>query len=225
MTTPLHIPSIPFPWQGEKRLRSGDRVWILTDTHHFTSALYGCSTPQRWYRVGGLDLASQRLGYFTFSTDDARALLRAGIDAPPWKIFQACGIELTRRYHGATREGRFRERVARIDLDPALAAQGPALRGYFERSLSFGGNAVPGMWRQIVARAQSEKAIEKAALSMVGWFAAGDIKKVVREGVNVTRVLARLVLEQRLVPNGKTKRAARYMVASPIMTERVDWTG
>jgi hypothetical protein len=224
MTSPLRASTIPFTWQDEKRLRSGDRVWIVTDTLSFWTAMYGRSTPQKFYKVGGLDLRSEKLGYFLFTTDDVRAILRAGLAAAPWESPPTHGIELTRFYHGGTEQGRFRERISLIDLEPELVAQGPALRAYFERHLSFTGNSTAGMWQKIEDRAAELRAIESAAMSMSGWFAAGDVKALVGEKVNVTPTLALLVDEGRLLPNGKKKRGALYMVSPPQIIERTDWT-
>lgn len=224
MTITLPASKPLYPWQDERRLRSGDRMWLLTDIESYTSAMYGQSVPQRWYRAGGLDLASMKLGYFTFSIDDVRAILKAGVTSAPWKTPQPHGLDVTRQYHGPTQEGRFRETVTMIELDPELLAQGPSLRGYFVRDLQFRSNSQPGMWGEIERRAAEWRSIEKAALSLNGWFAAGDVKALVGE-VNVTPVLARLVEEGVLVPNGKRKRGARYMVAPATTIERVDWAG
>lgn len=217
-------PFLPFPWQDDRRIKSGDRVWILTDTHSYESAMYGQSIPQRWHRVGGLDLRTMRLGYFTFSTDDVRAAIKDGAFAPaPWKAPQAHGIEVTRFYHGPKKQGRFRQKVSLIDLDPELVKRGPALRAYFTRTLSFKGNSESGMWKEIEAGAKQENAIEAAALSLEGWFSAGRLKAIVGSDVNVTPTLTRLVSEGLLLSNGKKTRAARYMVAPPAVSDRADW--
>jgi hypothetical protein len=134
------------------------------------------------------------------------------------------GIELTRSYHGPKKEGRFRESVALVDLDPDLAARGPDLRRYFERHLQFRGSSEPGMWKEVVAWAARENRMEAAALSMPGWFSAGDLKEVLGEPMRVGPVLARLVKEGRLLSNGKKTRGARYLVAPPMLVERADWT-
>lgn len=215
-----------FNWQDDRRLRSGDKIWFVSDAKTYTSAMYGQSRPQVWYRVGGLDLTTGGLGYFEFSTDDARAMLKAGSLTPlPWRSHQLSGIELKRHSHGSQDRGRFRETVALIKLDPAILAHGPALRSYFDKTLSFVGNTEPGKWSGIEAWAARENRIENAALAIVGWFSAGDLRKVLGAPLNVTPILARLVGEGRLAPNGKKRRGARYMVAPPKMTERLDWTG
>jgi hypothetical protein len=214
-----------FQWQEDKRLRSGDKVWFISDAKTFMSAMYGQSRPQTWYRVGGLDLSTTKLGYFHFSSDDSRAMAKAGLDLLPWKVQQSRGIELTRHSHGSQNKGRFRETVALIELEPVLLAQGPALRSYFENVLGFRGNTKPGVWNAIEVWAARENEIEKGALAMVDWFSAGELKEALGENVNVTPILVRLVKEGRLKPNGKKKRGARYMVAQPEVTERLDWTG
>ncbi len=213
----------PLKWQEDKRLKDDHKVWLITDAKTYTSGMYGCSKEQRFYRVGGLDLATNCLGYFKFSTDDVRAMLKSGIDPAPWKSARQFGVGLTRHCHGSQKEGRFRESVCLIELDPALLTQGPALRAYFEERLSFHGNVDPGMWSEMVAWAARENRIETAALLMVGWFAAGDLKKVVGLDENVTTTLSRLVREGLLTPNGEKRRLARYMVAPPKIVERVDW--
>jgi hypothetical protein len=81
------------------------------------------------------------------------------------------------------------------------------------------------MWRDLESRAVELRAIETAALSMNGWFAAGDVKALVGKGVNVSPSLALLKDEGRLQSNGRATKAARYRVASPKIIERVDWTG
>jgi hypothetical protein len=224
MIDPHQFQPTQFKWQDEQRLRSGDRVWLITDVGCFTSAMWGASTPQKWYRAGGLDLATNRLGYFIFSTDDVRAMIKAGIPPAPWKMRQARGIELIRFTHGGQKEGRFREAVLMIRLDSELLAQGPALRHYFVRNLTFKGNAKPGMWQGIVDWAARENRLEAEALKMVGWFSAGDLKAMTGATGSVSSLLRRLVKERRLLSNGKTRRSARYMVAPPVGSDRADWT-
>jgi hypothetical protein len=78
------------------------------------------------------------------------------------------------------------------------------------------------MWKDLAARVAQEQAIERAALGMVGWFAARDVKAIVGN-VNVSPILGRLVEEKRLVMEGK-KRGARYILAPPQpLPDRVDW--
>lgn len=218
----------PFEYQGEKRLKSRDRVWIITDVEGYTQALFHWSTPQQFYRAGALCLDTMHLAMVEFSTDDVRAILKAGmaagIGAPPWGSPLSHGFELTRIYHGDQEKGRFRERVALIDLDPELKKQGAMLRKHFERSMGLRGNATPGMWQDIVDWAARENAIEAAALSLEGWFSAGDVKKLVGD-INVTPSLSRMVKDGLLVPNGKAKKGARYMRAVPRLVERADWSG
>jgi hypothetical protein len=223
------IPSLsPYPWQDERRLQSGDRVWIITDVASFSSSLYPWSSPQKWYRVGGLDLSTMRLGYFTFSTDDVRALLKAGVVRAPWKVAQRCGFKITRLYHGPSEEGRFREKVKLVELEADLLAQGPMLRRYFEKALTFQGNSEPGMWDEIEDWARRQNVIEATALAMPDWFSAGDVKRIVETTfgtvVNVSPALAVLVGDGLLLSNGKKTKAARYMVAPTQIVERADWS-
>lgn len=211
-------------WQNPRRARSGDRFWILTDTDSHDSAMYGCSRSQQWFRVGAVDLVSLKLGYLDLSIDDVRALMKAEVPAAPWTHPLPMGIELTRIYHGNQEKGRFRESVRFIELEPDLAVQGPALRAYFERHLSFVGNSSPGMWQQVELRGAELRAIETAALSMPDWFSAGDVKRQVGGKINVTHVLAQMVRDQRLVTNGGRKRGMLYLVSPPETIDRADWT-
>ena len=78
---PSTSPSKPsFYWSpDERRLSSGDRILILTDIHCDSSRWHHSSALQEWFRVGGIDLKTNRVGFFRFSIDDARALLQAGM--------------------------------------------------------------------------------------------------------------------------------------------------
>ena len=215
----------PFDFHGEKRLRSQDRIWIVTDVHSYTSRLYHWSVPQEWFRVGALDLDSNHLMLVEFSRDDARQLLRAGLPPPPWNEPLSHGLELTRIYHGDQEKGRFREKVALIDLDPELLKHGPMLRKHFESQMGLRGNSTPGMWEEMVEWARRQNAIESAALSFDGWFSAGDVKKIVGNDIHVSATLKRMVKDGLLVTNGRSKRGARYMKAPPRLVERADWVG
>jgi hypothetical protein len=195
----------------------------LTDIQSFWSAMYRRSTPQQFFRVGGLDLETQRLGYFLFTIDDARAILRDGLPPPPWKEPLPVGIELTRFYHGNTEQGRVRESIGLIELEPDLLRQKSLLHAYFERQLHFHGNSSVGMWGQLQRRAAEQQAIQDATLSLTGWFSAGDVKYALGKDVNVTPVLQALVAEERLVSNGKKTRGARYMVTDSAAVARLFW--
>ena len=76
-----HSPSktspIPFEYHGEKRLKSKDRIWIVTDIQSYTSPLYPWSVPQQWYRAGALCLDTNHLVLVEFSVDDVRAMVRS----------------------------------------------------------------------------------------------------------------------------------------------------
>ena len=224
-----HSPSkpsiVPFEYHGEKRLRSKDRIWIVTDVQSYTSALYPWSVPQWWYRVGALCLDTKHLALVEFSNDDVRAMMKAGLQSAPWKTPQTHGIELTRIYHGPKKEGRFRETVDLIDLDAELLKHGSLLRKHFQREMSLGGNATPGMWQEMVESAERENRIEAAALSLEGWFAAQDVKKIVGQDINVSPTLGHMVKDGLLVSNGKAKKGAQYMKAPPRLVERADWIG
>jgi hypothetical protein len=226
MTT-TQKPAIP-SFRGTKRLSNGDRIFILTDTSSYSSAMYGRSAEQQWYRVGAVDLRTGHLGYFDFSTDDARQMVKSGLVPPRWAEHQKVGIELVRLSHGSQTQGRFKEKVTLIDLDHELLAQGPMLRRYFEQKIGFTGNSSPaGMWEAHVAWAARENAIEAAALSMVGSFSAGDVTRAagLDKLGSITGLLSRLVAEGRLVSNEGRRRARRYEVACPKILERIDWTG
>jgi len=216
---------IPFEYHGEKRLKSKDRVWIVTDIQSYTSRLYPWSVPQQWYRVGALDLDSNHLTLVEFSKDDARQLVKAGFTPPPWKASQPFGLELTRIYHGDKREGRFREKVVLIDLDPELVKHGSLLRKHFERQMGLRGNSTPGMWQEMAEWAERQNRIEAVALSFDGWFSAGDVKKIVGNDIRVSPTLKRMVKDGFLVTNGTAKKGAKYMKAPPQLVERADWVG
>lgn len=220
--------SFTFPFIGNKRLKSHDSVWIVTDVRTFTTSLYPWSEPQRWYRAGALDLGSKHLVLAEWSTDDMRAILKAGmaagIGAPPWSSPMSHGFLLTRFSHGGRDKGRFREEVSLVELNEDIRSFGPALRRHFEKNLDVVGNVHAGALRAVLDWATRENAIEAAALSFSDWFAAGDVKDIVGQDVNVTRTLARMVAERVLVTNGKTKKGRRYMATRPIVVDRSDWT-
>jgi hypothetical protein len=181
------------------------------------------SSVQLWHKVGALDLDSGRLGYFTFSVDDRRAMVAANCPLPPWTQPLPVGIEVCRRAHDGNRMGRYKVRMTRIDLDPITLAMGETAK----KMIAHDGhtpNSTPGIWSHLIASATLEATIEKAALAMVGSYAAGDLKKIVGAEVNVTPVLQRLVEEKRLVAVGK-KKGTRYEIAIPVPTARIDWTG
>lgn len=223
-TTPaVTTPAFSLPFQTEKRFSSGDRIFIVTDTYTYRSSYLDFATEQQWYKVGAVDLATNRLGYFRFSIDDAKAIVRARVSPPPWVQPLPAGLELVRVAHKKGGAGRFPERVTLLDLEPEMIAIGPAARRRFDADAHHP-NSVPGMWQAMVAAFALEQRIESAALSMVGTFSAGDIKDVVGGSANVTPVLQRLVKERRLVRSGR-KRGAKYQVAPPLIPARVDWSG
>lgn len=223
-----HSPSsaaiLPFEFHGHKRLSSRDRVWITTDVHSYTSKMLDWSVPQQWFEAGALCLDTNHLALVRFSNDDVRAMMKAGMRPAPWPSHQRHGIELTRLYHGSQEKGRFREKVALIELDPELVKHGPMVRSHFEKEIGLRGNSTPGMWKEAVEWAKRENLIEAAALSFNDWFSAGMVKEIVGD-INVSPTLARLVQEGLLVPNGKAKKGARYMKAPPVLIDRADWNG
>src|SRR5947209_4397721 len=93
-------------WQVEKRLSSRDLIWILTDICGYSSSFHEWSPEQQWFRVGVYDLGTKKLGYVRFGIDDARALLTAGLQPPPWPQPAARGVEVTRQAHRADGKGR-----------------------------------------------------------------------------------------------------------------------
>lgn len=218
----LHpYPSLQF--QPEKRLQSGDRVLVLTDVYVEWRSYRSDSTPQRWHKVGCYDLKTQKVGYFLFSLDDARGLLFAGFTPPPWPAGLSHGFEVKRLAHSGVREGRFKVSINLVEIPTDVASLAPIARRMFARDGHWP-NGTLGMWKELAARVAQEQSIERAALAQVGWFKAGDIKKIVGQ-VNVSPVLGRLVEEEHLVMEGK-KKGTRYMVAPPTpLPNRADWVG
>ncbi len=227
--------SIPYPshshsttslpsWQPEKRLQSGSRVWILTDVESYDFCFYDWSVPQESFRVGVYDLETTKIGWANFGRDIAYAMVKAGVQPPPWKEPLPFGIELHRDPHAnGEGKGRFTGWVDLITLDPELVKVLPvALKNFADHRA----NATPGMWDDFVARARRDNAIEAAALSMVGLFSAGDVRKKIGDpNADVTPVLKRLVREGKLLPPVGKKRGTRYQVAPPRAVERSDWAG
>lgn len=211
MTIPIDPPSSNPERQPEKRLSSKDRIWIVTDIYSYWSAFYSWSEEREVFVVGALDLRTKRMGAFEFSIDDARAMLRAGVPAPPWKEPLPFAFEVCRGAHSDTERGRFHVSITPEPLDEDLLDAGPELRMKFAAHAARA-NARPGMWQRLVAPIALEKRIEDTALGMPGAFSAGDIKKLVGAKVNVSLVLSRLVKAGRLVKMGE-KKGTRYAVA------------
>lgn len=208
--SPRPRPTCP-SWQEPKRLSSGDKIWILTDVETSTSSFYSWSTEQEWFTVGAYDFRSECIGFFKFSLDDGRGLLRAGLPAPPWNAPQVNGIEVSRLAHdNGEAKGRFVVTVKLVDIDPKLLAiTAAAKRAFWDAGLN--PNAEPGMWSDLVAAVVQEKKIESAALGRTGLFTAKDVEAVVGGGVNVLPVLKRLVNDGRLERFGRT-RGTQYLV-------------
>lgn len=198
-------------WQEPRRLASNDRIWILTDVETYDSAMYHWASEQTWFKVGAYDFRTGCIGFFRFSKDDARGLLRAGISPPPWTSPQQRGFEVTRvAHHDDEEKGRFIVTMETFDIPSPLQAIVPAAERAFWHA-PFTPNATPGMWGNLAAFVAMEKKIESVALGMVGWFSAGSVKALVGVGTNVSPVLKRLVDEERLHRVGKT-RGTRYLV-------------
>lgn len=212
MMTKKKAPPPPAPpWQDPKRLSSGDKIWILTDVETYDSAMYHWASEQTWYKVGAYDFRTGCLGFFRFSKDDARGLLRAGFPPPPWTSPQSHGIEIARRGHeGGEEKGRFAVTVKLLDIPPEVQAIESAAKSTFWHA-AHAPNATADMWKALVEVDTKEKMIESVALSMPGWFSAVDVKAIVGVGTNVSPVLTRLVDEDRLHRVGKT-RGTRYLV-------------
>jgi hypothetical protein len=207
-----------------KRLHSGDRIWIATDIETYRASYLAYSTPQLWHKVGALDLNGFCWRFFTFGLDDARAMLRLGLGAPPWTAPAPYGIEVKRLPHQGACEGRFEVTMTAVDMDPTLLSLVPEARRRFRRE-GFCPNATVEMWAKLEASVAIEKAVEAAALAMEGKFSAGDIKALIGKNVNVSRHLKRMVEDEVLVRSGE-KRGARYEIAPPPQDlARVDWGG
>lgn len=190
-----------FTWMPqERRLSSGDSILILTDVQIYTSSMYHWASEQLWFRVGAIDLKTNEVGYFRFSTDDARAMLAAGVPPPPWVSPQTVGLTVKRLSHSTGKVmGRYKVSIVSQPIPVNILADVPAIAKAFQR-LGHKPNAVPGSWSKLVAAQAQEEAIENAALSIDGVFKAGDVKAMVGETVNVTPVLRRLIQEGRLLP-------------------------
>jgi hypothetical protein len=214
-------PPFTFAWQDEQRLRSGSRIWIVTDIYRYSASYYYWSSTQDWFRVGAVELATGGIGYFRFGIDDARKILKVGVPLPPWREPLPYGISVVRSPHDGEEKGRYVVRVTEVHLGPELLAKGPLLRRKFWQA-GHEPNATSEMWQQMFAQVQLETLIETTALAMLGQFSAGDVKKAIGKDANVTPVLARLVRERRLVQIGKG-RGTQYRVAPTQIPTRVDW--
>jgi len=218
------VPSTKPAWQEEKRLSSGDRIWILTDVEVRWSRYRYNAPEQEWFHVGAIDLNTGCIGTFRFSRDDAFAIAKAGVAAPPWTSPQTHAITLHRRSHGSTSSGRFVGWVTLDPIDPALQAIVPAARKLFANA-GLSPNVVAGSWQKLEERAERELKIERIVLSRVGSFGAGEIIEATGEARSVVSdALKRLVLQHKLVPDGKGKRWATYTVAPIEIVARSDWT-
>lgn len=213
-------------WQAEKRLKSGDCVWILTDVETYDSRYMAHSEPQTLFKAGIYDLETEHVGWGIFGKDIAFAIVEAGFQPPPWGAPLPSAIKVVRPPHDSGEErGRYLVKVELVAIDPGLLAIVPVAEKKFD-SAGHHPNAKPGMWDALVTRAARENAIEVAALSMVGAFSAGDVRAAIgNPDADVTDVLQRLVREGKLLPPTGKKRGTRYQVAPPSpLIERADWT-
>jgi hypothetical protein len=220
--TPSQIPSPKFIWQPPKRLRSGDKIWIVTDTFECYSRYYDFSDEQLWFKVGAIDLETNCIGYYVFGIDDARAMVKAGLPPPPWNQPLTSGVVLARLPHKG-KQGRFPEMVSLVEIEPKLLALGSVARKTFADD-GHTPNSKPGMWQKIADHFMLQTLIATTAQAMIGEFSAGDIQNIVGKDVIVSPVLKKLVLEKRLLRKGKT-RGARYTVVQQTLPTRIDWCG
>ncbi len=208
------------PWQSEKMLHDDDKVVILTDIEREFSSYYSWSEPQELFRVGIYDLRTECIGFAKFGRDLAFDMIKGGVPVAPWGAGMfPLGVEIHRSFHGSQPEGRFVGKVACIEVGPVVLALTPAAQRRF-RQAGHSPDVLPGIWCDLEARAKSELAIEKAALGMSGVFKAGNIRAIVGDDKRITRVLQRLVREERLT----LVSAKKYCVAPLRIIERGDWT-
>lgn len=206
-------------WQPDKMLGAHDRVLFLTGIEREFSAYLPWSEPQEVFKVGIYDLATSKIGFARFGRDIAFALVKAGL-APPWSGPQTVGVEIHRAGHPGENKGRQCTWATLIDLEHTIIAVAPIAR---RTLLSVGHypNLPLGAWADLEQRAKSELAIEAAALAMTGIFKVSNVRAIVGDDERISRVLRRLVAEGRLTPVSPKK----YIVTSPKMIERADWTG
>lgn len=198
------------PWQDTKRLSSGDKIWILTDIETSTSSFYPCSTEQRWFTVGAYDFRTECIGFFRFSLDDVRGILRAGLPPAPWRSSQSHGVEVFRLAHEDGEEkGRFVVTVKLFDIPSEVKAIESAAKSAFWHA-GLTPSSTPGMWQDLVDAVAKDKKIEAAILGTNGMFTANDIALLV-PGDNCSLILRRLVKEGRVERFGRT-RATQYRV-------------
>lgn len=196
----------------------------MTDVETYEDSYLPYSKPQTLFKVGALDLNANQFRVVTFGKDIAKALLKAGLPPPAWKSPLTFPATILRASHGNDAKGRFVTTATLDTLDPALLALAPSARKLFVGEVS--PNLQPGSWDPLVERAARENRIERAALAMVGSFAAGDVVAITGDRLaHVGGVLKSLVGEGKLLPPTGTKRWARYQVAPLPITERADWSG
>ena len=105
-------------WQEEKRLSSGDDICILTDIQVSRGRYVPQARDQRRFRVGIYDFTAGRFGFLLFTSDDAFALLKAGLPCAPWSRPPPFRI----RYHRRSRPSRSGRLVVRAELTPVSNA-------------------------------------------------------------------------------------------------------
>jgi hypothetical protein len=218
------VPPTSPAWQEEKRLASGDRIWIITNVEVRWSRYQYNSPDQQWFHVGAFDINTGSIGLFRFAIDDAFPMVKAGLLSPPWTSPLPVVIELHRRSHGDQEKGRFITTATLDPVDPALLAIVPHAKRMFANA-NLAPNLQPGSWRKLELRAARENKIEGAILAQSSSFGAGEIIAATSEKRSaVGSVLKRLVLRHKLIPDGKGKRWTTYTVAPIEIAERVDWT-
>lgn len=196
----------------EKRLRSGDKYLIVTDIYQYTSSYYDYSQLQIWFRVGALDLVSHEPCFLRFTKDDARAMLRAGVKCAPWPQPHTLGISVHRAAHDNNQEkGRFDVTATLVEqLPPELLSVSSAWRREFTKAGHFP-NTDAELWKSLAAPIWLEQRIEKVALELAenGSFSAKDLKTIFGSAATsaISKVLKQLVLDGRLVQEGKKKGA------------------
>jgi hypothetical protein len=209
--------------QEPKFLKSGDRVWLLTDLVTYKTEYCDGGRSQTLFRVGIYDLRTRKVGLATFGKDIAHAMLVAGLSAPPWTGPQQHAIEIWRPPHkDGEKRGRYVTRVELLDLDTELSELLPvALRKLADHQP----NSAPGMWSDLELAAAKERDICLAVSAQAGAFSAGDITQRLGDpNANVTSTLQKLVRHGKLLPPVGKKRWARYQVARHPEAARADWT-
>jgi hypothetical protein len=190
----------PLTWNPtERRLRSQDKILIVTDVYTYRESKYDSATEQQWFQVGAIDLDSNEVGMFKFSVDDARAMVKIGVAPPPWAAAHTFGLHIVRQAHVTGHStGRFAETIQRVNVAPAILALVPKARSFL-KSLMPTPNAQPGIWSKLVAAADLESKTIAAIMTIKDVFKASDVTDLVPDAGNVSPLLKRLVGERRIL--------------------------